>query len=68
MVRRDLWFWVRIALTAVVVNVPIAVALVLNGVPMLYGGVLSAVAGAATLLIWDGARSRPESRDRNPAT
>lgn len=68
MLRRDKWFWVRISLTAVVVNVPIGVAMFLSGFPMLYAGVVSAAAGVATLVIWDGPRSRSENGVHKVAT
>ncbi len=55
----DMGFWVRIALTSVVVNVPLAFSFVVYGMhPVLAFG-FSGAAGIACLAIWDRTRPQP---------
>lgn len=70
--RIDMGFWVRIGLTSLVVNVPLAFSFVVYGMHPVLAFAFSGVAGIACLAIWDRARTEPatpaEIRQRDTGT
>lgn len=62
----DIGFWTRIAATSVLVNVPLAICLVVYGMPVAVAFALSAAGGVAALAIWDGSRSGTRETEAEP--
>lgn len=57
MTRRTFAFWVRFALTAVVVTFPVAYAVAAGALAPVYAVGYAAAAGIAVLAVWDGTRN-----------
>lgn len=62
----DIGFWTRIAATSVLVNVPLAICLVVYGMPVAVAFGLSAAGGVAALAIWDGSRTGTRETEAEP--
>jgi hypothetical protein len=63
--REDRRFWIRIALSSVVINAPIALSMAVFGMPIWLGFAFAGLAGTSTLAIWEGTR-RPRTSDGRP--